>query len=307
MLLNNPQIMTMIGWHGYCKMAISTEILENIEKGMNNMTKYIVEVGRNLSSNFSGAMTESLQKSYGIATIGILAYILSIGVLFGIYDTTQVAIASPLKSSWDFFDDLSDWKRTGWYITKDSQMDWQGNPSKNGEIIQNSNGTVTIRDTNEFGRFYMGRDVNWTTPFTLQIRMKIRLKTTSAQFPFIQANIVGNVNAVLSSVDPDKAPFGFDPASFHTYTMVVSEKNSVDIYLDENFKRPIISKPLDNVKNQHGMGAGFIIGFPMFSTGQVVVDYVAYSKGEILEIARPTQNVSSHSKLLSILGSLKSR
>jgi len=257
------------------------------------MTKYIVEVGRNLSSNFSSAMTESLQKSYGIATIGILAYVLSIGVLLGIYDATQVAIASPLKSNWDFFDDLSNWEKTGWYITRDSG---------NGEIIQNFNATVTIRDTNEFGRFYMGIDVNWTTPFTLQIR----IRTTSDQFPFIQANIAENVNACMSFVDPSKEPPGFDHDSFHTYTMVVSEKNSVDIYLDENFRKPIFSKPLDNV-TRHGMGAGLIIGFPMFSTGQVIVDYVAYSKGKILEIAKSARNVSSHSKLFSTWGSLKSR
>jgi hypothetical protein len=143
---------------------------------MNNMVKYIVE-SRKLLRQLHGRFTAVL-----VCGLNIIA-------LFGIFDITQVVGAYPLSSNWNFFDDLAHWKKTDWYITRDSQMDWQENP-------------------------------------------------------------------------------------------------------------------MDNV-NQHGMGAGLIIGFPMVTTGKVVVDYVAYGNGKILEVAKSAQDISSHSKLFSTWGGLK--
>jgi len=205
---------------------------------------------------------------------------------------------SAVDANWKFYDDMSDWKKSGWYVTPDALVDWQGIPNRNGEIIQNRDGTVTIKDTTNLGRFYIGHKFSFEIPFTLQVRLRFK----EGSVPFIQANFDDGRSVYFNFLSlPNIAE---TLRTFHVYTLIINKHEEVYLY-NETFKYPSIIKLKDFKARQHGMGADLIIGFPMAGKGEIILDYVAYGTGEIRSLAGgTTYNVTSGGKLFTRWGKL---
>jgi hypothetical protein len=71
---------------------------------------------------------------------------------------------------WSFFSPMTNWQAEGWttFTSTDNQPD--GNTTA---VIQNADGTVSVRDRKDSGNFYMVHDAAWVVPFTFEFRAKL--------------------------------------------------------------------------------------------------------------------------------------
>jgi len=198
-------------------------------------------------------------------------------------------------SSWEFKDDMSNWRANGWFITKDSEK---------GEVVQSAL-TVTIRDIEPEGRFFIGRKAKWEIPFTFQVRLQLLQSENQSGSALVLANITEEKCATLY-IFKNMFIGGkmLNVTEFHTYTLFVKSDERLEIYLDDDFTKPAHSSMLPKNQDERGKGVGLIIGFPAVSTGEIVVDKVAYGRGKMLEIAKGW-DVSEKGKLPIVWGGMK--
>lgn len=71
---------------------------------------------------------------------------------------------------WSFYSPMTDWQAEGWtpFTSTDNQVDGQQTA-----VIQNADGTVSVRDRNPSGNFYIVHDAPWVVPYTFEFRAKL--------------------------------------------------------------------------------------------------------------------------------------
>ena len=71
---------------------------------------------------------------------------------------------------WSYFSSMTNWEAEGWttFTSTDNQVD--GNATA---VIQNGDGTVSVRDRKESGNFYITHNAAWVVPFTFEFRAKL--------------------------------------------------------------------------------------------------------------------------------------
>jgi hypothetical protein len=71
---------------------------------------------------------------------------------------------------WSFFSPMTSWEAEGWstFTSTDNQPD--GDLTA---VIQNPDGTVSVRDRKDSGNFYIAHDTAWIVPYTFEFRAKL--------------------------------------------------------------------------------------------------------------------------------------
>ena len=141
---------------------------------------------------------------------------------------------------WAVYSPLDDYEAEGWAPSPDSSNKPDGIDTA---VIQNANGTVSVRDRKPSGNFYLARDAAWSVPFTVEFRSKFDDGQTTAtgadglpkytfaaymQDPFhpggeswqpaFAAKRMGRWTLGDDSVP--EAVFDLDGTRFHTFTVV---------------------------------------------------------------------------------------
>lgn len=141
---------------------------------------------------------------------------------------------------WSVYSPFNDYQAEGWSVAVDSSNSADGNETA---ILQNSDGTVSVRDRKPSGNFYLARDASWSVPFTFEVRSKLddaattgtgtdelAKYTVSAYMqdgfhpgpeswqPAFAANRFGRWTLADESVA--SAYHDLDGTGFHTYTVV---------------------------------------------------------------------------------------
>lgn len=78
---------------------------------------------------------------------------------------------------WAMFSPFNDFQAEGWAASVDSSNQVDGNETA---IIQNADGTVSVRDRKPGGNFYLAKDASWSVPFTLEFRSRFDDAQTTA-------------------------------------------------------------------------------------------------------------------------------
>jgi hypothetical protein len=71
--------------------------------------------------------------------------------------------------AWAVYSPLTDYRAEGWAPSVDSSNQVDGTDTA---VIQNSDGTVSVRDRKPSGNFYLARDASWSVPFTMEFRSR---------------------------------------------------------------------------------------------------------------------------------------
>lgn len=71
---------------------------------------------------------------------------------------------------WAFYSPLTDWQAEGWTTFTSTGNEPDGTTTA---VIQNADGTVSVRDRKESGNFYMVHDTSWVVPYTFEFRAKL--------------------------------------------------------------------------------------------------------------------------------------
>ena len=71
---------------------------------------------------------------------------------------------------WSVYSPMTNWQAEGWTNFSSTGNEPDGTTTA---IIQNADGTVSVRDRKESGNFYMVRDAAWVVPFTFEFRAKL--------------------------------------------------------------------------------------------------------------------------------------
>ncbi len=77
---------------------------------------------------------------------------------------------------WSFYSPMNNWQTEGWttFTSTDNQPDGVITA-----VIQNSDGTVSVRDRKDSGNFYIVHDTAWVVPFTFEFRARLDDAATS--------------------------------------------------------------------------------------------------------------------------------
>jgi hypothetical protein len=72
--------------------------------------------------------------------------------------------------AWSFYSPMTDWQAEGWttFTSTDNQTD-----GVDTAVIQNADGTVSVRDRKESGNFYIVHDASWVVPYTFEFRARL--------------------------------------------------------------------------------------------------------------------------------------
>ena len=95
------------------------------------------------------------------------------GVAFGesaFYKTNDIG-------SWSFYSPFNNFAAEGWQPFSTTGNDVDGTLTA---IIQNADGTVSVRDRRDSGNFYLVHDAAWVVPFTFEFRAKLDDATATA-------------------------------------------------------------------------------------------------------------------------------
>jgi hypothetical protein len=106
----------------------------------------------------------------GRATTGDQLY--RVGAAFGdsgFYKTNDIG-------KWSFYSPMTNWEAEGWatFTSTDNLVD-----GTTTAVIQNADGTVSVRDRKDSGNFYMVHDTSWAVPYTFEFRAKLDDATTT--------------------------------------------------------------------------------------------------------------------------------
>jgi hypothetical protein len=88
------------------------------------------------------------------------------GAAFG---TSAFYTANDLER-WQTFSPMNNWQTEGWVPFTTSGNDPDGTVVA---VVQNADGTTSIRDRKESGNFYLRHDASWVVPFTFEFRARI--------------------------------------------------------------------------------------------------------------------------------------
>jgi hypothetical protein len=94
------------------------------------------------------------------------------GVAFGesaFYKTNDIG-------RWSFYSPLNDFTAEGWQPFSSTGNDIDGTITA---IIQNADGTVSVRDRRDTGNFYLVHDAAWVVPYTFEFRARLDDATTT--------------------------------------------------------------------------------------------------------------------------------
>ncbi|MCC7373729.1 MAG: hypothetical protein IT581_03665 [Verrucomicrobiales bacterium] len=70
---------------------------------------------------------------------------------------------------WAVYSPFDNYQAEGWAPSADSSNQVDGNETA---VLQNTNGTVSVRDRKAGGNFYLAHDTSWSVPFTFEFRSK---------------------------------------------------------------------------------------------------------------------------------------
>src|SRR5688572_24043279 len=88
------------------------------------------------------------------------------GVAFGesgFYKTNDIG-------KWSFYSPMTNWQGEGWTTFSSTGNEVDGTLTA---VIQNNDGTVSVRDRKDSGNFYMVHDAAWSVPYTFEFRGKL--------------------------------------------------------------------------------------------------------------------------------------
>lgn len=221
---------------------------------------------------------------------------------------------------WAFYSPMNDFQGEGWAPFTTSGNEPDGNLTA---VIQNADGTVSVRDRKESGNFYIRHDTAWVVPFTVELRARLddatgtgadsdHPKFTAAAFQtdpdqpggeaWQPAFALTRFGSWTLATDPSA---DVDLSRFQTFTFVSRFDESAraqlaenpangganvnlavfDVYLNRDFSAPKVT-----FHNTGFLGwdtidydGGLDIGFPGPSAGQVTVDWVRWGNGVILD------------------------
>jgi hypothetical protein len=71
---------------------------------------------------------------------------------------------------WAFYSPFDNWQAEGWQPFTSSGNDVDGTETA---VIQNADGSVSVRDRKPAGNFYLAHDTAWSVPFTMEFRSKL--------------------------------------------------------------------------------------------------------------------------------------
>lgn len=78
---------------------------------------------------------------------------------------------------WAFYSPMDNWQSEGWTTFTSSGNELEGEITA---VIQNADGTVSVRDRKESGNFYIVHDAAWVVPYTFEFRGKLDDGQTTA-------------------------------------------------------------------------------------------------------------------------------
>ena len=88
------------------------------------------------------------------------------GVAFGIssfYKANDIG-------KWSFYSPMNNWQTEGWTTFTSTGNEPDGTTTA---VIQNNDGTVSVRDRKDSGNFYIVHDTAWVVPYTFEFRAKL--------------------------------------------------------------------------------------------------------------------------------------
>ncbi|HOK76492.1 MAG TPA: hypothetical protein PLW35_02085, partial [Verrucomicrobiota bacterium] len=219
---------------------------------------------------------------------------------------------------WAHLSPMNDWQSEGWAPYTSSANNPDGVTTA---LINNGDGTVSVRDRKESGNFYMVHDAALTVPFTFEFRARLDYATgTGADTDHPKYMVGAFINDPLhpggEAWQPAFAASRFggwalatDPSAetdntqFQTFTVVckfdegaraqlaINSGNStanVNLCVYEVFLNRDFSAPKVVYHNTGFFGWGDVdldgridIGFPGPSAGQVTVDWIRWGNGVI--------------------------
>lgn len=233
---------------------------------------------------------------------------------------------APSSGSWDFFSPMQDWRAEGWLAFTTSGNTPDGETTA---IVQNRDGTVSVRDRRPWGNFYLTHDTVWTVPFTVELRVRLdeaKGNDADADFPkFTVAAMMRDPGVPgpqawqptfaldrFGAWDLQSGPsVECDIGRYQTFTIVCrfdqaaeqrlrsgsSDPDTLqalcvfDVYVNRDFRAPAFS-----YHNTGFPGWGSVdtdgrldIGFPWPSAGQLTLDWVRWGKGVILDPVDPRE------------------
>lgn len=248
------------------------------------------------------------------------------GVAFGtsaFYETNDLG-------AWAFYSPFSDYAAEGWEPFTTTGNDPDGNLTA---IIQNPDGTVSVRDRRDGGNFYAVREAALVVPFTYEFRARLDDGTGTGADELYPKYMVGafqtdtlhpggeawqpafsasRFGGWAQASDPTAEA---DNSQFQTYTVVCRFDESArarlavnpndgtanvnlcvfDVYLNRDFSAPKVSFHNTGFAGWDTVDAdGRIdIGFPGPSAGQVTLDWVRWGNGVILDPQDPGVSVDT--------------
>lgn len=238
----------------------------------------------------------------------------------GVADGYDPQLAAIKGNAWDGFSPLDDYAAEGW-------EPYTSNANTDVLLTQNTGGTVSVKDNNESGNFYMVRDVTWLVPFTVEANLRLDQaggNDASGPHGTISLFINDEDNPVGESWQPS---FGVDcfggwninsdptaPADmtkFNTITIVcrfneesletvlngnasvAAQVGEYDLYLNRDFTKPAVTFHGTNFAGwpEVDIDGRLDIGWPNPSTGTMTVDWVRWGSGVILDPKDPGTDV----------------
>lgn len=233
---------------------------------------------------------------------------------------------APTSGSWDFFSPMQDWRTEGWLAFTTSGNTPDGETTA---IVQNQDGTVSVRDRRPWGNFYLTHDAVWTVPFTIELRVRLEEATgndADADFPkFTVAAMMRDPRVHgpqawqpafaldrFGAWDLQSGPsVQCDIGRYQTFTIVCrfdqaaeqrlrngsSDPDTLqalcvfDVYVNRDFKAPAFSYHNTGFPGWGSVDADgrLDIGFPWPSAGQLTLDWVRWGKGVILDPVDPRE------------------
>jgi len=228
---------------------------------------------------------------------------------FGNHDSSSDAESIALKKfhhHWQFRSAMFNWKHEGW-----EAFCYQGKLPLAGEIIQNSDGTITSDNQIRGANLTIVHRTGWEPPFTAQVRVKvdeiagISSKTREEKIGLMPkisccvrdemyVQFVLDLDEITTWYYRDSHPV--DTTVFHVYTIVVDEHGRGDVYVDDNFASPALKLQPDEASFLPG--SRLEIGSPTNSISKMTIDHVCYTQGVVWGLAyvpdwvcRPKKNL----------------
>lgn len=142
--------------------------------------------------------------------------------------------------AWAMYSPFTDYQAEGWAPSVDSSNPVDGNETA---VIQNPDGTVSVRDRKPSGNFYLAKEASWSVPFTVEFRSRFDVGETTGSGtdevpkytfsaymqdafhpgPESWQPAFGSDRLGRWTLGDDSVPgsvFSLDGTQFHTYTVV---------------------------------------------------------------------------------------